>query len=253
VNDAFGQTARIWKPSVTVAAVIERDGAFLLVEEEAHGRIVFNQPAGHWEPGESLAEACARETLEETAHHFRPDELLGVYRWHLPDADTTFLRFAFRGAVTWEVRPDGSAAVNLTSGAADRIRHRRAWLHPDDRVVDPSRPIYVTLYGDRTKQFGYGRIRPGGGTERLLLLDRNVSRLTKADSADVFMYRVEAFDDSPDIFVAGPRLADAPPPSGSQSRAPGSSAHRRRVHHRSRSAVQSSEPLRVEHFWGLWT
>ena len=90
----------VWKPSVTVAAVIERDGAFLLVEEEANGRIVFNQPAGHWERGESLAEACAREALEETAHHFRPDELLGVYRWHFPDADVTFLRFAFCGEVT---------------------------------------------------------------------------------------------------------------------------------------------------------
>lgn len=89
-----------WKPSVTVAAVIEREGGFLLVEEEALGRIVFNQPAGHWERGESLAEACARETLEETAYHFSPRELLGVYRWHSPEADVTYLRFAFRGEIT---------------------------------------------------------------------------------------------------------------------------------------------------------
>jgi ADP-ribose pyrophosphatase YjhB (NUDIX family) len=129
VNDAFGQTARIWKPSVTVAAVIERDGAFLLVEEEAHGRIVFNQPAGHWEPGESLAEACARETLEETAHHFRPDELLGVYRWYLPDADTTFLRFAFRGAVTGH-DPDR---------ALDKEIRRAAWLTLDEIRAERAR------------------------------------------------------------------------------------------------------------------
>jgi ADP-ribose pyrophosphatase YjhB (NUDIX family) len=92
----------VWKPSVTVAAVIERAGAFLLVEEEARGRMVFNQPAGHWEPGETLAEACARETLEETAHRFRPDELVGIYRWHFSEAEVTFLRFAFCGTVTGE-------------------------------------------------------------------------------------------------------------------------------------------------------
>lgn len=122
MNDASGETARIWKPSVTVAAVIERDGAFLLVEEEAHGRIVFNQPAGHWEPGESLAEACARETLEETAHHFRPDELLGVYRWHFPEADVTFLRFAFRGVITGH-DPDR---------ALDKEIRRAVWLTTDE-------------------------------------------------------------------------------------------------------------------------
>ena len=109
----------------------------------------------------------------------------------------------------WEVQPDGSGAVRLTDGAGDRVRHRRAWLHPRDRVVDRAKPVYVTLYGDRTKQYGYGRILPDGSVERLVLLDRSVTRLTKADSADVFMYRIEGFDDSPDLFVAGPTLADA--------------------------------------------
>ena len=92
--------SEVWKPSVTVAAVIERAGAFLLVEEEARGRIVFNQPAGHWEPGETLPDACTRETLEETAHHFRPDGVVGIYRWHFSEAAVTFLRFAFCGTVT---------------------------------------------------------------------------------------------------------------------------------------------------------
>ena len=109
----------------------------------------------------------------------------------------------------WEVRPDGSGATRLTDGAGDRIRHRRAWLNPRDRIVDRTKPVYVALYGDRTKQYGYGRILPDGGVDRLVLLDRSVSRLTKADSADVFMYRIEDFDDSPDLFVAGPTLADA--------------------------------------------
>ena len=89
----------VWKTSVTVAAVIERDGRFLFVEEEAEGRRVLNQPAGHLDPGESLAAACARETLEETAHRFTPTALLGVYRWHYAPQDTTFLRFAFTGTI----------------------------------------------------------------------------------------------------------------------------------------------------------
>ncbi len=89
----------VWKPSVTVAAVIERDGRFLLVEEVADGRRVYNQPAGHLDPGESLIEACAREVLEETAHRFRPTFLVGVYRWHYAAKDVTFLRFAFAGSI----------------------------------------------------------------------------------------------------------------------------------------------------------
>ena len=86
-----------WKPSVTVAAVIERAGRFLLVEERADGRAVYNQPAGHWERGETLVEACAREALEETAHAFTPREITGIYRWHHAPSDTSFLRFAFCG------------------------------------------------------------------------------------------------------------------------------------------------------------
>ncbi len=87
----------IWKPHVTVAAVIHRDNRFLLVEEEtAHG-LRFNQPAGHWEPGETLAAGTVREALEESAYDFEPEYLVGVYRWHSDESDTTFLRFAFGG------------------------------------------------------------------------------------------------------------------------------------------------------------
>ena len=89
----------VWKPSATVAAVIERDGRFLMVEEISDGRRVLNQPAGHLDPGESLIAACVRETLEETAHAFEPTSLVGIYRWHYAPADNTFLRFAFAGTV----------------------------------------------------------------------------------------------------------------------------------------------------------
>jgi phosphatase NudJ len=83
--------------SVTVAAVIEREGKFLVVQERIEGRLVLNQPAGHLDPGESLVEACRREVLEETAHRFEPAGLVGVYRWHYAPKDVTFLRFCFHG------------------------------------------------------------------------------------------------------------------------------------------------------------
>ena len=73
--------SEIWKPNVTVAAVIERDGKFLMVEEQTDDGIRYNQPAGHLDEGESLLQACRREVLEETAWHFEPRELIGVYQW----------------------------------------------------------------------------------------------------------------------------------------------------------------------------
>jgi 8-oxo-dGTP pyrophosphatase MutT (NUDIX family) len=90
-------TGMIWKPDVTVAAVTERDGRFLLVEERASGRVVINQPAGHLEDGETFLEAIARETLEETAWVFRPDSIVGVYVWRPAHLSRTFLRVAFTG------------------------------------------------------------------------------------------------------------------------------------------------------------
>lgn len=87
----------IWTPHITVAAVIEDAGRYLLVEEQGGGGVVYNQPAGHIEPGEGLIEAVIRETREETAWGFRPTALVGVYRWVHPDSDTTYLRFCFAG------------------------------------------------------------------------------------------------------------------------------------------------------------
>ena len=90
----------IWKPHVTVAAVIELNGRFLLVEEQTDDGILFNQPAGHLDPGESLIAAAVRETLEESAYHFVPEALVGIYQWHQPGRERTYLRFAFTGTIT---------------------------------------------------------------------------------------------------------------------------------------------------------
>jgi 8-oxo-dGTP pyrophosphatase MutT (NUDIX family) len=88
----------IWKPHVTVAAVVEQQGRFLLVEEQIDGKAVLNQPAGHLEEGEDLVTAVIRETLEETAWHFRPAAVVGLYRWQQPSTGSTFLRITFSGS-----------------------------------------------------------------------------------------------------------------------------------------------------------
>ena len=88
-----------WKPSVTVAAVIEKDGRYLLVEEHTADGLRLNNPAGHLEVGESLEQAVVREVLEETACRFTPSHLVGVYLAQMPRGDEaiTYLRFAFAG------------------------------------------------------------------------------------------------------------------------------------------------------------
>ncbi len=120
----------IWKPRVTVAVVSEQQGRFLMVEEQVGGEIRFNQPAGHLEDSESLLEAVARECLEETAWHFRPQALVGIYRWRNPDSDDTFLRATFCGpcvpdATVRGLDPDIIAAHWLT---LDDIRSRASQL-----------------------------------------------------------------------------------------------------------------------------
>jgi|SRR5688500_17992417 8-oxo-dGTP pyrophosphatase MutT (NUDIX family) len=87
-----------FNPEVTVAAVVELDGRFLMVEERVAGRLVLNQPAGHLEDRETLLEAAIRETREETAWRFRPEALVGTYLWRC-DSGRSFLRFAFCGTV----------------------------------------------------------------------------------------------------------------------------------------------------------
>ena len=97
-----GPTHERWKPGVTVAAVVEQGGRYLLVEEHTSEGLRLNNPAGHLEPGESLLQAVVREVLEETARTFTPSHLVGVYLARLPRADgeATYLRFAFAGSVS---------------------------------------------------------------------------------------------------------------------------------------------------------
>ncbi|MFZ0500999.1 MAG: NUDIX hydrolase [Steroidobacteraceae bacterium] len=113
-------------PEITVAAVTETDGRFLVVEERIARRLVINQPAGHVEPGETLLEAIVREVREETAWLFTAQELVGVYLWRRPDTGLMTKRFTFAGTVT-DHRPqqpldDGIIATHWLSRAELKVR-----------------------------------------------------------------------------------------------------------------------------------
>lgn len=127
----MNQPKQRWKPSVTVAALVERDGRFLVVEEATSSGLRFNQPAGHLDEGESLVAACVREALEETGCHVTAEALVGVYQWTVPAGDITYLRFAFAcrlDAVDVERRLDeGIIAAHwltLDELRANQVRHR---------------------------------------------------------------------------------------------------------------------------------
>jgi phosphatase NudJ len=116
----------VWKPNVTVAAVIERNGRFLLVEEETPEGIRLNQPAGHLDPGETPVDGAIRETLEETACDFVPSALLGIYMARSASireaVPVTYLRFAFVGTVG-----DAEPGRKLDTGIL-----RTLWLTADE-------------------------------------------------------------------------------------------------------------------------
>ncbi|MDP2065981.1 MAG: NUDIX hydrolase [Burkholderiaceae bacterium] len=115
-----------WKPSVTVAAIVEQNGKYLLIEEHTPEGLRLNNPAGHLDPGESPAEGCAREALEETTHRFTPTALVGVYLSRFQRSatgeDITYLRFAFCGDL-------GAVVPGRT---LDHGIVRTLWMTPDE-------------------------------------------------------------------------------------------------------------------------
>lgn len=111
-----------WKPHATVAAIVEDNGKFLLVEETTDRGNRFNQPAGHLEDNETMIQAVIRETLEETAYAFKPESLLGVYHWKHEHNNTTYLRFAFIGNVS-----NHQASLALDEGII-----RAVWMTADE-------------------------------------------------------------------------------------------------------------------------
>ncbi|WP_296558124.1 NUDIX hydrolase [Pigmentiphaga sp.] len=141
----------VWTPRVTVAAVIERGGKFLVIEEDTDDGVRLNQPAGHLEAGESLESAVRRETLEETAHPFMPSGWLGTYLWRPEGADApTFLRFAFVGDVG-EPLPDR---------ALDQGIRRAFWIPADElraRQAEHRSPLVMRCVDDYLRARASGR------------------------------------------------------------------------------------------------
>jgi 8-oxo-dGTP pyrophosphatase MutT (NUDIX family) len=116
---------RFWQPDVTVATVVVSEGRLLCVEERADGRLVINQPAGHLEPDESLAEAALRETREETGWDVRLTAFLGAYQWKAEETGRHYLRFAFAAEPE---RHDPSRV--LDDGIVQAL-----WLTPDELLA----------------------------------------------------------------------------------------------------------------------
>lgn len=132
-----------WYPHVTVATVVERDGRFLLVEERGEdGRLVYNQPAGHLEQGESLAEAAVREALEETGWHIELDGLVGIALYKAPSNGVTYHRTTFFGR----------ALRHEPERPLDNGIERAVWLSADeiaaakDKLRSPMVAEVVRLY-----------------------------------------------------------------------------------------------------------
>lgn len=140
---------------VTVAAVIERGGKFLMVEERAPDALVLNQPAGHLELGESLPAAVAREVLEETAHRFEPQHVVGFYLWHSAEAGITYLRVAFCGTAEPldgdRALDEGIVALHWLTRAelaerADRLRSPMVLRCIDDYLAGQRHPLRCLTY-----------------------------------------------------------------------------------------------------------
>ncbi len=139
-----------FNPEVTVAAVVERDSRYLLVEERIAGRLVLNQPAGHLEDRETLLDAVIREAREETAWHFVPTALVGTYLWRSPDSGRSFLRFAFCGDVD-DFRADQALDTGIVRAvwlSREQILNQRARLRSplvlrciDDYLLGRRQPL----------------------------------------------------------------------------------------------------------------
>ncbi|MEO8038689.1 MAG: NUDIX hydrolase [Betaproteobacteria bacterium] len=118
----------IWKPHVTVAAVLEREGRFLVVEEQTDDGVRLNQPAGHLEANESIVDGAVREAMEETAYRFEPRHVVGIYRWQHPSG-VVYLRFAFTGPIV----------AHEAGRILDQGILRALWLTPDELRAEHAR------------------------------------------------------------------------------------------------------------------
>ena len=143
-------------------------------------------------------DATFTDTASDHPTDLLPPHGFGPGGW-LENDDAVYLYDEFD---IWRVSPDGSGGERVTDGAPDQIIHRVVRVNRDDPWLSADEPIYVSLRGEWTEMRGYARLPPGRDIERLVYDEKMVSGLVKADSADTYLYRMEAFDDSPDLFLA---------------------------------------------------
>ncbi|MGV6817144.1 MAG: NUDIX domain-containing protein [Thiotrichales bacterium] len=136
----------VWKPRAIVACVIEQDGKFLMVEEEANGVMVIGQPAGHVEHGETIIQAAKREVLEETGYLVEPTGLLSVMNRHSDDPDRTVMRFNFIARL---VRKQEGTIIDPDIQAVH-------WLSDEDIINERQRPVRSESISQALEQYRQG-------------------------------------------------------------------------------------------------
>ncbi len=138
----------VWRPHVTVAAVAEREGRFLIVEEIVDGKVVYNQPAGHLEPNETVITAVMRETLEESAWHFVPTAVVGIYFYKTPEREITYQRICFAGECKYQE----------SNRSLDQDILRAVWLTREELIAQSEKlrsPMVLHCIDDYVRKIRY--------------------------------------------------------------------------------------------------
>jgi dipeptidyl aminopeptidase/acylaminoacyl peptidase len=202
IDPATGQRERVATKVVYPAAV------------SPGGRYVLYSQGGNWWTYDLTSKARVNITGKvptsfvnmEDDHPIHERRPYGVGGWTTGDrAVVLYDRYDL-----WQVAPDGSSATRLTRGKEDSTVYRVEVLDPDTRTIDPAKPLFLTATGDWTKKSGYARLTIGHPVERLLWVDKSITRLTQAKNApNVFAYVAQSAEESPNVFVTMGKLADA--------------------------------------------
>ena len=180
----------------------------------ATGRYVLFVKDGHWwtqdvstgriaNISSNIKGAILDEDDDHPVHHRRP---LGIAGWTANDRTV----IVYDKYDLWEVSPDGARAVRLTDGAEQKLIYRYVRLIPEETTIDLSKPVYLSIANEATRASGYARLA-GGKVQQLIVENKSVTGLRKAENADVFTYTVQSYEDSPDIFAADASLQSPRP------------------------------------------
>ena len=186
-------------------AQLSPGGRYLLYFKDDHYSTVDLTNGRHTRVTAGAATSFADKESDDTGPH-KP--AFGVAGWTTNDQSVLL----YDKLDIWDVKPDGSGATKLTNGVDGQVRHRYVRLDPDEEWIDRTQPLMVSLFGIRSKKFGYAEVGAAPGTPSvtsLVFLDKRVNVLAKAKRAERFVYLVQDFNDSPDYFASGAKLADA--------------------------------------------